>query len=86
MSQAHAAFYYLRKKHYGFIIDAALDRRLFRAVNSGVGGIREPGSLKCLHVHYAHYLAGGLNPAGCITDKLLGSGRDCGDSRCSRYI
>ncbi len=32
--------------------------------NSGVGGIRTAGGLKCLHAHLADYLILGRNPAG----------------------
>lgn len=33
-------------------------------LNSGVGGIKDRGGLKCLHAHFAHYYAGSANPAG----------------------
>ena len=33
-------------------------------LNSGVGGIKDRGGLKCLHAHFAHYFAGYVNPAG----------------------
>lgn len=35
----------------------------------GVGGTRE--GLKCLHAHYAHWLAGGDDPVGEWTDRQL---------------
>ncbi|GAB6138999.1 DUF501 domain-containing protein [Halanaerobaculum tunisiense] len=38
---------------------------------SGVGGILEFGGIKCLHTHYAHYLAIGENPVGKLVDQLL---------------
>jgi len=40
----------------------------------GVGGSK-PGSLKCLHAHYAHYLAGGDNPVGEMVHVELGEDR-----------
>lgn len=39
----------------------------------GVGGTRE--GLKCLHAHYAHWLAGGDDPVGEWTNRRLG---ECG--------
>ncbi len=33
-------------------------------LNSGVGGIKDRGGLKCLHAHFAHYYSGYANPAG----------------------
>ncbi|AGB40145.1 hypothetical protein Halha_0125 [Halobacteroides halobius DSM 5150] len=38
---------------------------------SGVGGILEFDGIKCLHTHYAHYLATDNNPVGRLVDKLL---------------
>lgn len=39
---------------------------------SGVGGIPQGNKgLKCLHAHYAHYLAKGVNPVGRYTRGLL---------------
>jgi hypothetical protein len=35
----------------------------------GVGGTRE--GLKCLHAHYAHWLAGGNDPVGEWTNAQL---------------
>ena len=39
---------------------------------SGIGGIPQGNKgLKCLHAHYAHYLATGINPVGRFTRGLL---------------
>ncbi|GAB6099791.1 DUF501 domain-containing protein [Halanaerocella petrolearia] len=38
---------------------------------SGVGGILEFAGIKCLHTHYAHYLATENNPIGRLTNNLL---------------
>jgi hypothetical protein len=40
-------------------------------LNTGIGGIRKGGGLKCLHLHTAHYLAGGKNPVGEMVIKEL---------------
>ncbi len=34
------------------------------AVDTGVGGLRNPRRVKCLHVQLAHYMARGANPVG----------------------
>lgn len=34
------------------------------SLETGVGGVREPATIKCLHAHLAHYLAGHANPVG----------------------
>ncbi len=44
---------------------------IYTLKNSGVGGIRTSSGIKCLHAHFAHYLAGGKNPAGKSTAEAL---------------
>ncbi len=34
------------------------------SLDTGIGGVRHLASIKCLHAHYAHHLAGGQNPVG----------------------
>lgn len=53
-------------------------------VNSGVAGIRDKAGLKCLHGHYAHYLADGNNPVGKDVDILIDVPTNC--HKCSKYI
>jgi hypothetical protein len=38
----------------------------------GVGGVSDLSKVKCLHAHYAHYLATGLNPIGGRVAELIG--------------
>ncbi|MBO8141139.1 MAG: DUF501 domain-containing protein [Firmicutes bacterium] len=38
---------------------------------TGVAGIRFPGGVKCLHAHYADFVAGGPNPIGRDVHGLL---------------
>lgn len=52
-------------------------------VNSGVAGIRDKAGLKCLHGHYAHYLAERNNPVGEDVDKLIDIPVNC--HQCSKY-
>jgi uncharacterized protein len=39
--------------------------------STGIGGVADMRSIKCLHTHYAHYLATRRNPVGRLVDKLL---------------
>lgn len=43
----------------------------------GVDGIKDISSLKCLHSHFAHYLATKKDPAGKITAKHLRNSPKC---------
>lgn len=52
-------------------------------LNSGVGGIKDRGGLKCLHTHFAHYFAGYLNPVGAEAAARLSHPYLC--RFCSRY-
>lgn len=51
---------------------------------SGIGGACDHSSLKCLHMHLAHFLAGGDNPAGeLVAGYLTREGIDlAGDPSC----
>lgn len=49
---------------------------------AGVGGINDFSKVKCLHAHFAHYLATGENPIGERVGRLIGNvvcTRDCGE-------
>lgn len=52
-------------------------------LNSGVGGIRDRGGLKCLHTHFSHHYAGYVNPAGAEVAARLDHPLLC--RFCSRY-
>jgi len=39
--------------------------------STGIGGVKELCAVKCLHAHYAHYLATGSNPVGEMVDNML---------------
>jgi hypothetical protein len=45
---------------------------------TGIGGVDNEAGIKCLHAHYAHYLASGENPLGEIVHKLVS------DIKCER--
>ncbi len=56
--------------HYAAVRDAALaDDHVGPRPTGGVGGTRE--GVKCLHAHYAHWLAGGADPVGEWVDVQL---------------
>jgi uncharacterized protein len=38
---------------------------------TGIGGVADLDTIKCLHMHYAHYLATRRNPVGRLVDKML---------------
>ncbi|NCO65543.1 MAG: DUF501 domain-containing protein [Candidatus Aquicultor secundus] len=46
---------------------------------TGVGGVHNLNAVKCLHAHYAHYLADGNNPIGELVEKELSgsTGLEC---------
>lgn len=47
-------------------------QNLIKAVEeTGIAGVRNFDHIKCLHAHYAHYLATGKNPVGMIVHKIL---------------
>ncbi len=50
--------------------------------NRGIGGIADPKYIKCLHLHYVHYLMCKDNLAGKITERLLDSESCCSDELC----
>lgn len=38
---------------------------------TGIGGVKDLTKIKCLHAHYAHYLATGKNPIGALIHQAL---------------
>lgn len=73
--QAHQEYAYLRRRTLGRDAYAQLrERAAGRAAvidGTGVGGSRDMRHLKCLHAHYAHYLATKANPVGRMLDAVL---------------
>lgn len=83
MQSAHATTFFFRKRvyrHFMGEVSAVDDNESI--FSSGVGGSRDTGGLKCLHVHYADYLLHSENIAGLITSHLLGKRTECEDERC----
>ena len=46
---------------------------------TGVGGTRHPRHVKCLHAHYAHWLATGCDPIGALADTWM---QELASARC----
>ena len=38
----------------------------------GIGGLKNFARVRCLHMHYAHFLTGGPNPVGAILEDRFG--------------
>ncbi len=48
----------------------------------GIGGVGDFSKIKCLHAHFAHYLATGANPVGERVSELVGQvicKKECGE-------
>jgi hypothetical protein len=63
--QAHVAYRreriaLLSQEERGFL----RERGAWEAVTTGIGGLRNPRRVKCLHAQLAHFLARGENPIG----------------------
>lgn len=43
-----------------------------KSLQTGIGGVKDLGNIKCLHCHLAHYLATGLNVVGGEVAKIVG--------------
>ncbi len=54
------------------------------AERNGIGGASNSEGLKCLHAHYAHYLATGCNPVGELVDEHIGEIGEC--DICGKWI
>jgi hypothetical protein len=85
MRRANAEFFYMRRS---FLKRCCMDWDegfISEVSNAGIGGIRDIKHLKCLHIHYAHYMICEDNLAGRITRQLLGEYNHCSDSRCDKF-
>ena len=55
------------------------------SLSTGVGGVRDPATVKCLHAHVAHALA---RPGYALGDAILARVEDpwCADGRCAAWL
>lgn len=82
MEDAHAHYYFFRKELFTEVSGKPFAGDLLELFNSGIGGVRDVTSIKCLHMHYAHYLFCEDNLAGKMTEMLLDGKRHCGKEEC----
>jgi hypothetical protein len=84
MRRAHISYAYMRiniyKKHFNDVVHL---EKFCKISRSGIGGIHDPATLKCLHLHYAHYMVCADNCAGQIIDALLEGEHHCQGENCS---
>lgn len=83
MATANSHYYYFRKKLYMDFFGELYPERLIDLFNSGIGGVRDGSSLKCLHMNFAHYRLNDNNLAGYITQKLLHDTINCDNRACA---
>lgn len=82
MNSAHSHMYFIRKKIYRDFFKDIYPEELISFFNTGVGGVKDWCTLKCLHAHFAFYRINPINCAGYIVQKLLNDVVDCGNNRC----
>ncbi len=82
MSNAHAHFYFLRKTVYISNFKKEEPVNNLKLFNTGIAGIRDTGSLKCLHAQFCHYRICDENLAGYVVTRLLKNKINCDEVRC----
>ncbi len=82
MFDAHAHYYYVRKSIYRDFFGDLYPENEIKVFNAGIGGMRDVGSIKCLHVNFAHYRLCGDNIAGLLTSMLLNEKINCDEVLC----
>ncbi|MBN1500893.1 MAG: DUF501 domain-containing protein [Spirochaetes bacterium] len=82
MQDANAHYYFFRKEVYFESSRLEFNDSLAESFNSGVGGIKDVSSIKCLHMHYAHYQFCSSNLAGHITELMLNNEISCNEELC----
>ena len=83
MKNAHANYYYLRKKFYNHIFQDNPDGMDYiNVLETGIGGIKDIEYIKCLHHHYTHYKLYEENIAGKIAFFLLNGSTSCLEEIC----
>ncbi len=82
MESAHAHFYFLRKKVYGRLLGSTTKKKVSTLFDTGIGGMRYPASIKCLHQHFSHFRVYRHNVVGRMTHNLLGGKLNCNEVIC----
>jgi exopolyphosphatase/guanosine-5'-triphosphate,3'-diphosphate pyrophosphatase len=56
---------YMKTRNALLIQTSSLDKKVQKVFErTGIGGVARLDTVKCLHMHFAHYLTGGSNPVG----------------------
>ncbi len=84
MNDANSSFYYLRKSIYKDHFGSAFSGRMMRVFDSGIGGIRDISSLKCLHIHFSHFRVCSSNVAGRLVSLLMKYEYNCIEEICAK--
>jgi hypothetical protein len=87
MLRAHADYYYMRDFIFRKYISSSgsIKEKDIELFQTGIGGMRDLNAIKCLHLHYCHYILCKDNIAGLITLILLKNKTECDNSNCSYY-
>lgn len=82
MQTAHAHFYFLRRSIFYRVSGRVYDEDMMQHFNSGIGGVADTTALKCLHMHYCHFVVCPENFAGRVAHTAIGVHSDCQDGAC----
>lgn len=83
MAKAHQSYSSLRKDLLTGTVPDTPEAE--KRMNSGIGGIENRNTLKCLHLHAAHYMSCAANAAGKAVWELLGE-THCSDAECLKHL
>ena len=87
MKSAHVHYAFLRKKLWRqFIGEPEIIEPNCKLMTSGIGGIRAFETVKCLHLHYAHYTIFPDNYVGRVITTLLRDDTHCREGTCGNAV
>ena len=82
MNKAHANFYFLRSIIFNDLVGTTFWQKRIGLFNTGIGGISDKKTLKCLHMHFCHFRLCKDNIAGLLTYRLLNQKVRCDEGFC----
>lgn len=85
MMEAHANYYFIRNIIFRKYAESVLEKENIDLSKSGIGGLRDLNSVKCLHLHFCHFCQCKDNIAGNITYYLLEKKTVCDNKYCQKY-
>ena len=85
MRRAHANYYFIRNIIFRKYAESILEKEDIDLSKSGIGGLRDLNTVKCLHLHYCHFCQYKENIAGHITYHLLREKVVCDNKFCQKY-